>query len=75
MSHSPNVQPVHASKPATSQFSEGGHSKVCVYPMPTIWSGEVFLQAIERRLGRPLHANARRLASWPWAETAAGDSD
>ena len=30
-------------------------------------SGNCMLDALERRIGRTLDANARRLASWPWA--------
>ena len=31
-------------------------------------SGAAYLDAVERRTGQALCANARRLASWPWRD-------
>ena len=69
-------KPVHAHKPAASPYSNGGASHARIYPptpMQMLWSGEAYLEAIERRLGRRLHENARKLAMWPFALTKATD--
>lgn len=31
-----------------------------------LWSGEAFLSGLEKRLGRPLDAEARKIGAFPW---------